>query len=322
MKSKNIPEIDMIKFIAAIFVVWIHCCFPGVVGYCVMNVGQFAVPFFFMISGFFMNIDSPFSTYLRKIKKLSIIFLISSIIYLCLDFLMHSTEPSLILSVKGVLKFILLNDTGFIKYHLWFLMALIYTYFLIYILYKFLGDKIYYYVLLSLLFWPVGISIFHAATGITVPFIVFRNFLFDGAPAFLIGSFFRKKEQVINEKISLPYLIAGLASTIILQLCLTYFKLGFTDAGFMLIAVVVLFFCVYFKNNPSKVRIRIPSDMSLMIYLVHPFFISVLSVYFPSINEWIKPVLVVVLSIVAAFAYSYLISVRTMPLLLQRIMKI
>ena len=44
-----------VKMIAAIAVVLIHCMLPGTIGIIVRNVARFAVPMFFIISGYFWN---------------------------------------------------------------------------------------------------------------------------------------------------------------------------------------------------------------------------------------------------------------------------
>lgn len=45
--------LDFIKGIACIFVVFMHCEFPGILGTAVQAISRFCVPFFFMISGYF-----------------------------------------------------------------------------------------------------------------------------------------------------------------------------------------------------------------------------------------------------------------------------
>jgi len=45
--------LDFIKGIACIFVVFMHCEFPGIMGIVVQTISRFCVPFFFMVSGYF-----------------------------------------------------------------------------------------------------------------------------------------------------------------------------------------------------------------------------------------------------------------------------
>lgn len=50
MRNKNL---DAVKAVAACFVVFIHVGFPGETGQIIKVIARFAVPFFFMISGYF-----------------------------------------------------------------------------------------------------------------------------------------------------------------------------------------------------------------------------------------------------------------------------
>ena len=45
--------IDFLKGIACIFVVFMHCEFPGLMGIAVQAISRFCVPFFFMVSGYY-----------------------------------------------------------------------------------------------------------------------------------------------------------------------------------------------------------------------------------------------------------------------------
>ena len=45
--------LDFMKGIACLFVVWMHCEFPGKTGVIVQAISRFCVPFFFMVSGYF-----------------------------------------------------------------------------------------------------------------------------------------------------------------------------------------------------------------------------------------------------------------------------
>ena len=45
--------LDYLKGIACIFVVFMHCEFPDMLGTAVQAISRFCVPFFFMVSGYF-----------------------------------------------------------------------------------------------------------------------------------------------------------------------------------------------------------------------------------------------------------------------------
>ena len=50
MRNRNL---DVLKFVASIFVIFIHISFPGNFGVFVGALARFAVPAFFMVSGYF-----------------------------------------------------------------------------------------------------------------------------------------------------------------------------------------------------------------------------------------------------------------------------
>ena len=57
VQKKQYELINALKIIAAFFVVGIHVHFPGDFGRAFVAVARFAVPFFFMVSGFFSYYD-------------------------------------------------------------------------------------------------------------------------------------------------------------------------------------------------------------------------------------------------------------------------
>ncbi|MCR4678014.1 MAG: acyltransferase [Lachnospiraceae bacterium] len=304
MEKKTVSEIDFIKLIAAIFVVFGHIRFPGTFGECIFNLAQFAVPVFFMLAGYFTVLSSPFGKYVKRIKKLVVMFLIASVVYLALGLISGSGEINKILSVKGVLRFLLLNDAEFIKYHLWFLPALIYTYLFVYLLHRLLGDKIYWMILSLVIFWPVAYSIWSFFTGSTINYVLYRNFLFDGIPFFLLGNLIKKHEERIAERLRLSILLPALTAAVAVQVLLTILQVIFTEVGFGIISIIVFLICVYFKNNPSDCRIRISPDISLFVYLVHPLFITVVKRLLPTLSNWIAPIVVALVSVTCAYVYS------------------
>lgn len=51
-KERN-QAIEWCRLIASVFVVFVHCAFPGKLGEITEGLARFAVPFFFAISGYF-----------------------------------------------------------------------------------------------------------------------------------------------------------------------------------------------------------------------------------------------------------------------------
>ncbi|MFV8815028.1 acyltransferase family protein [Aerococcus urinaeequi] len=55
VKNMRYSSLDGMKTIAAFLVICIHIPFPGEVGQIITAIARIAVPFFFMVSGFFAS---------------------------------------------------------------------------------------------------------------------------------------------------------------------------------------------------------------------------------------------------------------------------
>lgn len=54
INTKNIDSLNCAKGIACVFVILIHCTFPGIVGEMLRAIARFAVPLFFTVTGYFL----------------------------------------------------------------------------------------------------------------------------------------------------------------------------------------------------------------------------------------------------------------------------
>ena len=127
------------KGIACVAVILIHVNFPGELRIFVKTVCRFAVPVFFMISGFFF-VDSDGKCYkkktIHKIKHILKLLLFSGIFYIGFNIIWNklmngkwSWKNYIIetITYEKIVKFILTNDP-FVYSHLRFLLALLYSY--------------------------------------------------------------------------------------------------------------------------------------------------------------------------------------------------
>ena len=64
-------NLNFIKGIACIFVVFMHCDFPGIMGTAVQVVSRVGVPFFFMVSSYFCFKSLAVTTELKTSKVLT-----------------------------------------------------------------------------------------------------------------------------------------------------------------------------------------------------------------------------------------------------------
>lgn len=134
---------DLFKWAAALFVLLLHVPFPGDVGGTVRMFARWAVPFFFMVSGYFtygavQREDA--GRLVRRIRRLLRIFVPAAGFYaLWCCFLLSDKTPAAFFkshyAMENVISFFLLNNTQS-KPHLWFIPALIYCYGVVLLLMK------------------------------------------------------------------------------------------------------------------------------------------------------------------------------------------
>ena len=134
MRNKSL---DAAKAVAACLVVFIHVSFPGQVGQIIKVLARCAVPFFFMISGYFCYYEGKTAEDKIPSKILHILklFFTAILFYFVWEYLMKfmsgkNTGEWLkeITDSSHLKEFALYNSTSVVRAHLWFLPALIYCY--------------------------------------------------------------------------------------------------------------------------------------------------------------------------------------------------
>lgn len=161
--------LDLSKFIAALFVVAIHVHpfydLNDFLGYFVSEIlSRFAVPFFFMTSGFFFIKKIEKKKGKEYFKKILTLYLVWSLLYLpiiIVDVIYGNTNISLL----GYCFNLLITGS---YYHLWYLTALIYSLILIYFLKDFPRGLLF-LIAVSSLFFLLGTS--YQFLGIHIPFM-------------------------------------------------------------------------------------------------------------------------------------------------------
>ena len=322
MNVKKNNTLELLKLFASYMVVFIHVVFPGKMGSVVDSLARFAVPFFFLVSGFY----SYKITY-EKIKKRIInifnLIIISSVCYgVCtmvfntIVLLIDGNTEGIASLFSNFFSFTAIANLIFFSVplsslHLWYLFAILYVYVIFYFATKFkVSDKIIFIISFSLLGLNImlgeGLSLFK----VVLPAHIVRNFWITGIPFFALGLFVKKYEhkfyKMPNSLIFIS-LIAGICECI---LCSHYVRNNELYIGslFILFAIV----CIFIKYSD----IQYPSFLtnlegcSTYIYIFHIAISTALeAIYtlfwidtdFPMILKFIHPVLVCVVS--TAFAY-------------------
>ena len=208
--------LDFIKGLACMFVVFMHCEFPGIMGVAVQAISRFCVPFFFMVSGYFcfrpyiqvsssksiliLNGGYKSSSIGKKVAHIAKITLCASLFYLAfvlfLQLLFHNQDFSI--SKGSIIGWVLFNAPVVIAGQYWFLFALLYAYIFYWILGK-LGLLRYAYILAALLF-VVYIVLAQGAhlAGHGMPNMIYRNWLVEAFPYFMLGHWIHEHQEKIN----------------------------------------------------------------------------------------------------------------------------
>lgn len=124
--------LDFFKGVACVFVVFMHCEFPGKLGILVQSVSRFCVPFFFMVSGYFYFYNGEATKQEKinrtwhKIKHLGTIILAAVALYTA--FAMCTRGGQLAVDRRQIAKFVLFNVPFIVAGQMWFLFALLYDY--------------------------------------------------------------------------------------------------------------------------------------------------------------------------------------------------
>ena len=261
--------LDFVKGIACIFVVFMHCEFPGVLGIGVQAISRFCVPFFFMVSGYFLRKSDGSVAWGKKIRHIAVIAIAATLFYLVVtpiwgDFI---TRPSLL----QIGMWACFNDPYYVSGHLWFLFALLYDYFLFSLLDKLKLTK-YAGVIVC-----IAISLYilcaqgAALAGFYIPKIVYRSFLIEGVAFFGAGFWLRDN----REKIRVPNLVNVILLVVSTVLCIGERALLGRDFGvnvFTFVQVFALFMlCLSHPDfGKDKLLTKFGTDFSLWIYILHP----------------------------------------------------
>ena len=207
--------LDFIKGIACIFVVFMHCEFPGLLGIGVQAISRFCVPFFFMVSGYFCfrpsaqfpetqtgmpeNGGQNWNLIWKKIIHIGRITLYASLFYLAFQLLRSLFTPvDFGISNKQLFNWAVFNVPRIVAGQYWFLFALLYAY-VLYGIFEHLRLRELAYILAALLFvFYISLAQGLHLSGIQVPNMIYRNWLIEAFPYFMLGHWIHENQDKIK----------------------------------------------------------------------------------------------------------------------------
>lgn len=274
--------LNILKLVASYMVVFIHVGFPGEFGIDVVYLARFAVPFFFIVSGYF----SYSSLNMKNIKKIDKKIQITGLLYLecigfylvtilCIyrDFGKFNSWLRTGISGKKFFEWILWNKFALIELeHLWFIGALLYCYIFMRIIYKYSN-------LINLLPLLLVVNYILGEGGqlfnlVEIPEYITRNAWFCGIPCFAIGYRIRKYESThvlcFWNKLSTEMLFIAAMFTEVFVIVEAH-AVGTTDLYvFSLVTAILLFlYGITYKNNLPEQWKMISEINTGIIYITH-----------------------------------------------------
>lgn len=294
MKIRN-NNIDIVKGISCIGIMFMHCDYPNNITIYIKVINRFGVPFFFFVSGYYFlkNNDIKVKRIILKIYHIFNLLIYSGIFYNMFFIIFNNivyhnnwniVEYTLKILNKGkIIKFFITNDP-FIYSHLWFLLALLYCYFFLFIL-KIIHKNIIInnlFIIVTIFFGEISYIILGEFSGLIIfktiykinnsdKFIYFPNiFLFRSFPFIMLGIFIRINN--ISTKLSLKkYFNIFIIGTILS--CIEYYlvkkSLIIYICTFIQLYSLIGFSISNNKINTNLIISYIGRELSLKIYIYH-----------------------------------------------------
>lgn len=323
--------IDMIKAIACIFIILIHCKFPGKCGDVFQALARFGVPMFFAISGRFLLPDGTFEVKdIRRVMGRKIAALLKTTFFLWLFYTVYSllyflnagetvstwfNEKFNLFEISRLILFNsgkIIYDYSSVFDHMWFMFALIYVYVLVFIFARFLRKWAPFLVVIltSFLFFGELLQVYYPIRPFDISistWYVVRNWLFVGVPFTMLGFWLREKKDTFsilkNRNAGICLVVLGIISTLA-EYCVWVVKEVYF--GSFLIVLGLLIIANTMGTDKDNAVARFGRRLSANIYYIHVFAISFLSLlldlFYPDVLGydlyfWIKPLLVIMFTI-------------------------
>lgn len=300
-KRQRNRTLDMLRLFAAFLVVGLHCGYPSFLGGINLALSRVAVPFFFLLSGYFCY--APDGEQRKRRAKRGFFhllwltlwgFLVTWVYFLSLyNFNFFEMIAALDLSPSSWLKLLLLNDpSGFFMLldPMWFLHAMLYAYGVLWLIEALRLKKSKYVLMAILLAALFVLNELLTYFGVQIPREYYRNFLVTGLSFLLLGMFMHEYERFFTARSDLFLWIAialGALYCVGMQwLLLPDFYRNSCEIylGTIVMALSIVTLGVKHPNAP-KLLSEAGKNYSLIIYIAHPIVMSLLRRAFIA-TEW------------------------------------
>ncbi len=303
---------DFLKGIACIFVVFIHVKFPGDFGQAVQAVARFAVPFFFMVSGYYcyrkdyqgVKVGGKKIWHILKITFFAYLFYI--VVALLDNWLLGGTKTFNF--TPSHLLFVVIYSIPYnVPPQLWFLIALLEVYIVYFFIDLLHARKLAYIAavitFIAMILFSQSFLIFGKELGPDF----YRNAWIEGYSFFTLGYFLHDKKDKLN--INNKALISIIIFLVIVSV-VERFGLGRVSALHISTYPLVISLFIYAINNSEKhagAIQQIGKKYSMYVYILHIFFwiymdkvLNVIGWSEQPLALWFRPLIVLFLTVLAS----------------------
>ncbi|SHF72273.1 acyltransferase family protein [Dysgonomonas macrotermitis] len=223
------------------------------------SLGRIAVPAFFIINGFFLNLDDR-AKVIKYVTKLIKLYIVWAIFYLPCYY------PYL-----DIKSFFIIFATGY--YHLWYFPALIGAVIMLFFIHKIIKNK---YALLIIAFtlFCIGYWIQDKNPYDNFELLKYRNFIFFGIPMVTIGYVLRQFDLQRIKKI-LPYIIVLFAIILFTEVYIYMEQQRVNNlyfSFFLICPALFIYFLINGKMGKDTSNGVIPL-LSSAVFYIHPIII-------------------------------------------------
>lgn len=215
------------KAVACLGVIFIHMSLPGGLGAGVTALARAGVALFFLISGYYLYAEDRqqvLAKLRRRIPRIAALTAAAFVLYFLWESFVRVWSGGLtkLFAWYGEELFVWPNllRVLFLSYdpvatHLWFLLALLQGYVVLWLLFRVRAEGLAFVTALPLLAVHLIVMAVCARLGQIVPVFVFRNVWFYGLPFLVLGMWFRRREAQGAPPVSAPVwaalIVAGCA---------------------------------------------------------------------------------------------------------------
>lgn len=309
--QEKIHSFEAMRLLAAFFVVTIHIPFEGKVGSLVFSFAKTAVPFFLVVSGYFLYREDT-SQFLHRItkqlKKILFLTVVANLFYFLPVFipacLSHTTTSfwNTYFTDYHIRNFLLWNMSPF-SFHLWYLGSFLYALCFLWLLTK--TRLIKYAMFLSPVL--IGTYFYLSSTLSSQYYYIYRNALLCTLGYVMMGCIIRRYQDILLSAKPFVYILitVALCAGTVLEWSLRH---GNTSVPFysveLLIYSIVLLLLKFPNFCKDTIFERAGTKYSLFLYIVHMAFVFLYrSLPFSRALYVIAPIYVFLLTLLTAVIF-------------------